>query len=128
MPSLYHLTRVCDRLLSQVLTPEHARDLFNALRERELTNRAVSAISVKFFGDLEVAVCVRGYLWEVGDTDHLSTISDALELDPHTLSDSPTYPSVDLIEHISRRMIRVHQDNLQREHQSRQLAARGDSR
>ena len=76
--------------------------------------------------DADVRVGEGGDLRQVRDDDHLPVGGDLLELAPDRLGRAAAQPGVDLVEDVGQDLVGARQRLLDRQHDARQLAARGD--
>ena len=107
---------------------QHARDLLAALRGGERHHGDRGAAAAQRLLDPPMVVGARRDLGGMGHHQHLGGGRDPREALADRIRGGAADAAVDLVEHQARRRALLGEHDLERQHQPRELAARGDAR
>src|SRR5438874_3524615 len=119
------LLGVLPDLVRQALAPQHARQLRHTLGRGQRACRRDGTLFLHLFGDDDVVLGEGRDQRQVGDTEDLAAAAELAELAADDFGDRAADAGIDLVEDERGTPLVGGGEGLEREHDARQLAARG---
>src|SRR5438034_7052412 len=119
------LLGVLPDLVRQALAPQHARQLGHPLGRGQRACRRDGTLFLHLFGDDDVVLGEGRDQRQVGDTEDLAAAAELAELAADDFGDRAADAGIDLVEDERGAPLVGGGEGLEREHDARQLAARG---